>query len=130
MEVGRADDLDRLFEATTRERADGLVVLTDAITVTEVESIAALAAGRRLPGIFDRQTFVAAGGLMSYGPNPVDLAQRAAVFVHKILEGAKPADLAIERPVRFVLVVNLKTARELGITFPQEILLQVTEVVQ
>jgi putative ABC transport system substrate-binding protein len=130
MEVRRADDLDRLFEAATREQADGLVVLNDAITVTAAESIAALAAGRHLPGIFDRRGFVAAGGLMSYGPDFVDMSQRAAVFVDKILKGAKPADLPIERPVRFVFVVNTKTAQALGITFPNEIMLQVTEVIQ
>jgi putative tryptophan/tyrosine transport system substrate-binding protein len=130
MEVRRADDLDSLFAAATRERADGLVVLTDAITVTEAEQIAGLAAEHRLPGIFDRREFAAAGGLMSYGPDAMDMAQRAAVFVHKILEGAKPSDLPIERPVRFTLVVNLKTAEALTITLPNEIRLQVTEVLQ
>jgi putative ABC transport system substrate-binding protein len=129
MEVRRADDLDRLFEGATRERAEGLVVLTDAITVTQAERIAARAADRRLPGIFDRREFVAAGGLMSYGPDFVEMSQRAAVFVDKILKGAKPADLPIERPMTFDFVVNMNTARDLGITFPNEIMLQVTEVI-
>jgi putative ABC transport system substrate-binding protein len=130
MEVRRADDLDRLFEAAARERVDGLVVLTDAITVFQQEQLGALAAEHRLPAIFDRRGFVATGGLMSYGPDFEDMAQRAAVFVHKILEGAKPADLPIERPMRFDFVVNLKTAAALGITVPNEIMLQVTEVIQ
>jgi len=130
LEVRRTDDLDRLFEGGMRERFDGLVVVADAITVTQEEHIAVLAAGRRLPAIFDRRGFVAAGGLMSYGPDFVDMSQRAAVFVDKILKGAKPADLPIERPMTFDFVVNMKTARGLGITFPPEILLQATEVIE
>src|SRR4051794_5418854 len=130
MEVRRAGDLERLFAAAMHERAEGLVVLTDAITVTQAERIAALVIEHRLPGIFDRREFVAAGGLMGYGPDFEAMSQRAAVFVDKILKGAKPADLPIERPMRFDFVVNLRTAQALGITFPNEILLQVTEVVQ
>jgi putative ABC transport system substrate-binding protein len=84
----------------------------------------------RLPTMSVRRDYVEAGSLMSYGPNCAEMNRRAAYYVDRILRGAKPADLPVERPMTFDLVVNLKTARELGITFPNEIMLQVTGVVQ
>jgi putative ABC transport system substrate-binding protein len=89
-----------------------------------------LAAQSRLPVMYNQRQFVDAGGLMAYGPNIYTLFRRAAYYVDRILKGTSPADLPVEQPMTFDFVVNLNTARELGITFPQEIMLQVTEVVQ
>jgi putative tryptophan/tyrosine transport system substrate-binding protein len=130
LELRQGEQLDRLFAATARERDDGLVVLTDAITVTQQEHIAALALEHRLPAIFDRRDFALAGGLMGYGPDFADMARRAAVFVDRILKGTKPADLPIERPQRFEFVINLQTAQTLGLTIPSHLLAQATEVIQ
>jgi putative ABC transport system substrate-binding protein len=130
LELRQGEHLESHFDATARERDDGLVVLTDAITVTQHESIAALALRHRLPAIFDRRDFAVAGGLMGYGPDFADMARRAAVFVDRILKGAKPADLPIERPQRFEFAINLRTAQALGLTIPHHVLLQATEVIQ
>jgi putative ABC transport system substrate-binding protein len=130
LEVRSSDDLESLLEAATRERAEALVVLTDPLTVTHQAQIAALAAARRLPSISDRREFAVAGGLVSYGPDIFAMARRAAAYVDKILKGASPADLPIEQPMTFEFVVNMRTARELGITFPHEVALQITEVIE
>jgi putative ABC transport system substrate-binding protein len=130
LEVRHADELTDLLELATRERVEGLVVLTDAITVTQEAHIGALTAARHLPAIFDRREFTAAGGLMSYGPDFQEMTRRAAAYVDKILKGAQPADLPIERPTRFDFVINLRTAQALGLTIPPHVLLQATEVIQ
>jgi putative ABC transport system substrate-binding protein len=122
--------LDSVLDAAALEHAQGLVVLADAITVTQQGQIAALALRRQLPAIFDLREFAVAGGLMSYGPDFADMARRAAVFVDKILKGAKPADLPVEQPREFDFVINLKTARALGLTIPPHVLAQATEVLQ
>ncbi len=92
--------------------------------------IAGLAVKNQLPAIYDRRAFVDDGGLVSYGTNIEDLARRAATFVDKILKGAKPADLPVEQPRKFDLVINLKTAKALGITIPPEVLLRATKVIK
>src|SRR6266513_2318796 len=127
--VQRGEDFDSAFQEASKHRPDALIVLQDALTFTNRKMIADLAAKRSLPAIFGLTEAVEAGGLMAYGPNRVDQYRRAAAYVDKILKGTKPADLPIEQPMRFDFVVNMKTAKELGITFPNEIMLQVTEVI-
>ena len=114
----------------TKERADALVVLADAIFGNRVRQIAELAAKRRLPSIFWPREFAETGGLMAYGANLLDLERRAATFVDKILKGARPADLPVEQPLKFELVINLKTAQALGLTISPTLLFQATEVIQ
>jgi putative tryptophan/tyrosine transport system substrate-binding protein len=130
LEVLGADEFEGAFANAREERVGAVLVLVSPLTVANFPLIAGLAVARQLPTIFDRLEFVQAGGLMGYGPNQSDLWRRSAVYVDKILRGAKPADLPVELPMRFDFVVNTKTAQALGLTFPPEILLQVTEVIQ
>ena len=123
------NDLDRAFEAIAGEQ-DAIASLGGPLLGMYRRRIAAFALENRLPSVFSERRYVLAGGLMAYGPNAADLARRSAAYVDKILKGAKPADLPVEQPREFEFVVNMKTARELGITFPPEILLQITEVVE
>ena len=110
-------------------QADALLVVGTPLTIARRERIVELPAGR-LRRCTPEKTFVEAGGLMAYRPDRAALYRRAAYYVDRILKGAKPADLPVEQPMTFDFVVNLKTARELGITFPNEIMLQVTEVIE
>jgi len=130
LEVGDPDEFAGAFSAMTRERAGALVVLSDAMFVGRHVQIVDHAAKSRLPAIYWTREFAEAGGLMSYGPNQVDMYRRAAVFVDKILKGAKPADLPVEQPTRFELVINMKTAKALGLTFPPSILVRADQVIQ
>jgi putative tryptophan/tyrosine transport system substrate-binding protein len=124
------EELDAAFDAAMRDGVDALFVTSGPVVFTYRQRIVDLAVQHRLPGIYYRRELVDLGGLMAYVANRGDLARRAAGLVDKILKGASPAELPIEQPMRFDFVVNLKTARELGITFPNEIMLQVTEVLQ
>jgi putative ABC transport system substrate-binding protein len=128
--VQSTSDFESAFEAIRRERADALMIAAGPVSTGNTMSIVDFALRNGLPSITVRRLFVEAGGLMAYGPSFADMARRAAALVDKILKGAKPADLPVEQPMRFDFVVNMRTARELGITFPHEILLQVTEVIQ
>jgi putative ABC transport system substrate-binding protein len=131
LEVRSPDDFDRAFGAAMRERAEALSVRADAVvTVVHRKRIVDLTAKNRLPAIYELTEFVDAGGLMSYGPSVSDNFRRAATYVDKILKGAKPADLPVEQPTKFELVVNLKTAKALGLTMPQSILLRADQVLQ
>ena len=130
LEVRSPDDFDQAFEDVTRARAGALFVIQDPVIVTNLGRIAGLAAKRALPSIFQWSEFADAGGLAAYGPDRSDLFRRAATYVDKILKGAKPADLPIEQPTKFELVVNLKTAKTLGITIPQSILLRTDRVIE
>jgi len=123
-------DLAASFAATKGERLDGLVVLTDAEFDAGRETIVRLAAEYRVPAIYEHRAFVEAGGLISYGPSIDQLSYRAAAYVDKILKGMKPADLPIEQPTRFELIVNLKTAKALGITIPPSFLSRADEVIE
>src|SRR5262249_54931202 len=129
-EVGSPDDLEQAFEAATQEGAEAVVVLAGGVTFSHLALIANLAAARQLPTVTEHSAFARVGGLMAYGQDLPSQWRRAAYFVDRILKGAKPADLPVEQPMTFDFVVNMKTARELGITFPNEIMLQVTEVIQ
>jgi putative ABC transport system substrate-binding protein len=98
--------------------------------INERRRLVDLAAKNRLPAVYAQREFVDAGGLMAYGPNVADLSRRAATYVDKILKGAKPADLPIEQPTKFELVINLKTAKALGLTIPQSVLGRADEIIQ
>jgi putative ABC transport system substrate-binding protein len=123
-------DLEGAFAAASRVRVQGLLVLGNPLTQTYREQIVDMALKHRLPSMFDGRDFSEAGGLMSYGPNLSDLFRRAATFVDRILRGAKPADLPVEQPTKFELVVNLKTAKALGLTIPPSLLARADEVIQ
>jgi putative tryptophan/tyrosine transport system substrate-binding protein len=118
------------FSAVSRARAQALYVIDDAFFVSRRAMLVKLASKARLPAIYGFRLYVDEGGLISYGANYADLLRRSAGFVDKILKGAKPGDLPIEQPTKFELVVNLKTAKALGITIPKSILLQADEVIR
>ncbi len=130
VEVRGPDEFERAFAAMTRERLDGLMTLDDPLTFRYRTSSVDFAAKKRVPAMYALREFVDAGGLMAYGVNLADLWRRAATFVDKILKGAKPADLPVEQSTRFDLVINMKTAKALGLTFPQSILIRADQVIQ
>jgi putative ABC transport system substrate-binding protein len=125
LEIRRAEDVAPAFEAL-KDRADALYVVGAPLTST----ITTLALGARIPTIFDFREFVDAGGLMSYGTNVADLLRLAADFVDRILRGAKPTDLPVQQPTKFDLVINLKTAKALGLKIPESFLLRADEVIE
>jgi len=124
------NDFDRALSAAMKSRPGGLITLDDPFTIVHSKQIVDLAAKHRLPAIYAVKPFVDAGGLMYYGPDRFDQNRRAGVFVDKILKGTKPADIPVERPTKFELVVNMKTAKALGLKIPQSILLQADRVIQ
>jgi putative ABC transport system substrate-binding protein len=131
VEVRRAEELDTAFAAMTSAGDDALIVLEDSLVLSTLGGrIAERAATARLPAMYGWRRHVDAGGLMSYGPSMQDMQHRAAVYVDKILKGAKPADLPVEQPTKFELVLNLKTAKALGLTIPPTILFQADEVIR
>jgi putative ABC transport system substrate-binding protein len=130
LNVKTVDDIPGAFSSMLEAKASALTVLTQGMFVRNRRRIVKLAAKCRLPAIYHRNDFVKAGGLMSYGPNHADLYRRAAYFVDKILKGAKPSDLPVEQPTKFELVINLKTARQIGITIPPEVLMWADEVIK
>ena len=119
VEARGPENFDRAFSEMTRARAGALTVLPSNMFISERRRLVDLAAKNRLPAVYPWREFVDAGGLMSYGLNVADLFRRAATYVDKILKGAKPADLPVEQPTKFELVINLKTAKVLGLTIPQ-----------
>ncbi len=123
------DEFYSAFEAMTRERAGALLVVSDVQFVLHRTRLADLAAKNHLPAMYGLVTHVEAGGLISYGTNYADLFRRAAHYVDKILKGAKPADLPVERPTKFELVINLKTAKAISITIPPSILYRADKVI-
>ena len=123
-------DFDRAFSDMTRARAGALTVLASAMFFSERRRLVDLAAKNRLPAVYPLREFVDAGGLMSYGPNLADLFRRAATYVDKILKGAKPGDLPVEQPTKFELVINLKTAKALGLTIPPSLLQRADQVIE
>ena len=130
LEVRGPGDFEKAFEAATRARAEALVVSQSPILRFYVKAFVDLAAKHRLPAIYQRREFVEAGGLMAYGPRDADLFRRAAVYVAKVLKGAKPADLPVEQPMRLELVINLRTAKTLALTIPPSVLARADEVIQ
>ncbi len=130
LEVRGPDDFERAFQAATRRRAGALLVLEDFLIVSQRTRIVAFAAKSRLPSVSGVPDFAEAGGFMVYAPNFPDISRRAATYVDRILKGAKPADLPVEQPTKFELVINLKTAKALGLAIPQSILIRADQVIQ
>ena len=130
LEVRDPSEFERAFAAATREGAGALSILATPFIVQNLRRIVNLALQHRLPAIFWMQQFAEAGGLMAYGPSQRDLYRRAAALVGKILQGARPADLPVEQPMRFELVINLKTAQALGLAIPPMLLFQADEVIR
>jgi putative ABC transport system substrate-binding protein len=128
--VRGAEELDSAFASMVRDRAAALIVGGSAVFFAERTRLADLAAKRGLPAIFNERSYVAAGGFMSYGTDLAESFRRTADYVDKILKGAKPADLPLEQPTKFELVINLKTAKALGITIPPNLLVQAEEVIE
>ena len=128
LEIRRAEDIVPAFEAVNGQ-ADALYVVIDQLVVANRTSILTSALGARLPTIFSTNDFVRAGGFMSYGPNYVDLFRHSADYVDKILRGTKPGDLPVEQPTKFELVINLVTAKALGLTIPESFLVRADEVI-
>jgi len=130
MDVRNADDLARAFAVLEKERPDALTMLFDGLTSGYRGLVGDFAKKHKLPTVFGAREFAEAGGLMSYAPDIADGFHRAATYVDKILKGAKPADLPVEQPTKFELVINLKTAKELGLTIPQSVLVRADEIIQ
>jgi putative tryptophan/tyrosine transport system substrate-binding protein len=123
-------DFDAAFAAMARRRPDALYLVTDALTNMNQKRVVEFSAAQRMPAMFESGVVVRQGGLMSYGPTPDDMFRRAAAYVHRILNGAKPSDLPAEQPTKYYLMVNAKTAREMGITMPPTVLLRADVVVE
>jgi putative ABC transport system substrate-binding protein len=130
LEVRGPDDFERVFQAATKERAGALITLDDALLFTQRTRVVKLAAKSRLPAIYGFREFVDAGGLMSYAANTSDMYRRAGAFVDKILKGAKPADLPVEQPTKFEFVINLKAAKQIGLTIPPNVLARADKVIK
>ena len=127
----RADsDFDHAFDAIAKERPDAIIVLADRLFLHNRARIVDFAARNRLPAVYPYRELVEAGGLMSFGPNYADMHRRAATYVDKILKGAKPADVPVEQPTKFELIINLKSAKAFRLTIPQSLLLRADEVIQ
>ncbi len=130
MEVRNADDLAKAFAVLEKERPHALTMLFDGLTTGYRGLVGDFAKKHKLPTVFGAREFAEAGGLMSYAPDIADGFHRAATYVDKILKGAKPADLPVEQPTKFELVINLKTAKALGLTIPQSVLLRADQVIE
>jgi putative ABC transport system substrate-binding protein len=130
VEARSPEALGDAFGTMSREGVGAVLVWNDAMFVSQRARIAELAAQHRLPAVYEDRQFAEAGGLMTYGPNEAANFRRAAAFVDKILKGAKPADLPVEQPTKFELVINMKTAKTLGLTIPQSVLLRADEVIE
>ena len=130
LDVRRGEDLERAFDTAIKQRAEAMMVGLGTVAQSNVGRVVDLSVKRRLPSIYSSREFVDAGGLMAYGVSYPDLYRRAAKYVDKILKGAKPGDLPIEQPTKFELVINLKTAKALGLTIPPSLLGRADEVIQ
>jgi putative ABC transport system substrate-binding protein len=130
LEIQNPNDIATAFRAATRSPADALLVLGNPVLNAHRKQIVELAVKHRLPATYARPEFIDAGGLMYYGTNYNDLFRRAATYVDRILKGAKPADLPVEQPTKFELVINLKTAKQIGLTIPQKVLARADRVIK
>ena len=130
MEVSSADKYEGVFKEAIKARSAALAVTADPLANANQKQIADLATKNRLPAIYARGNYVDSGGLMSYGAEEVEPYRRAAVLVDKILKGAKPADLPVEQPTKFEFVINLKTAKQIGLTIPPNVLARADRVIR
>jgi putative ABC transport system substrate-binding protein len=130
LELRGPTDIDTAFRAATRERAGAALARAAAVLLSQRTRVAELAIKSRLPMIFGREEFVEAGGLAIYAASTADLSRRAATYVDKILKGTKPADIPVEQPMKFELVFNLKTAKQIGITIPPNVLVRADRVIR
>ena len=130
LDVRGPEDIEIAFSAIKKDRANALIVLRNPVTSTHRKQVIDLAAKNRVPAMYVSPEWVDAGGLMSYAPNADDNFRRAAIYVDKILKGAKPADLPVEQPTRFELVINLKTAKQIGFTIPPNVLARADKVIR
>ncbi len=130
VEVRGPNDFDKAFLTVTRNHADAIFVRTSTINNINEARIVAFAAKNRLPAMYQRPEAVEAGGLMFYGPDDADLFRRAATYVDKILKGAKPADLPVEQPKKFEFIINLKAAKQIGLTIPPNVLARADKVIK
>jgi putative tryptophan/tyrosine transport system substrate-binding protein len=130
MEVSSPDKFEEAFRGAAKAHSAALSVSPGSVNTANPKLIAELAAKYRLPAIFDREDFIAIGGLMSYGPDRAERYRRAATYVDKILKGTKPADLPVEQPIKFEFIVNLKAAKQIGLTIPQSVLYRADKVIK
>jgi putative ABC transport system substrate-binding protein len=130
LEVRTSDDFDRVFSRIARERGDAVIMLLDPLFTANVSLITQLASKNRLPALYPLRELADAGGLMTYGPNTLELNLHMASYIDRILRGAKPADLPVEQPTKFELVINMKTAKALGLTIPQTLLRRADQVIE
>jgi putative ABC transport system substrate-binding protein len=130
MDVSSADKFEEAFKDALKTHSAALTVIAGSIATTNAKLVTELAAKHRLPAVYDRTEFVTAGGLMSYGPDGAELYRRAAVFVDRILKGTKPADIPVEQPTKFELVINLKAAKQIGLTIPPNVLARADRVIR
>jgi putative ABC transport system substrate-binding protein len=129
-QVRTSPDFQAAFDAIGKNKAEAILVFPEGATMTHRQQIAEFGAKHRLPSVFGWREYVEAGGLMAYGPNRVETAKRLAVYVDRILKGTKPADLPVEQPTKFELVINLKTAKALGLTIPPSVLGRADQVIE
>jgi putative ABC transport system substrate-binding protein len=130
--ISRLDpkDIETAFRAATKGRADAVLVLASPVVNSHRIQVAELAVKSRLPAIYNQAEYVEAGGLMSYGTNIADLFRRAATYVDKILKGRTPADLPVEQPMKFEFIINLKAAKQIGLTIPPNVLVRADRVIR
>jgi putative tryptophan/tyrosine transport system substrate-binding protein len=130
LEARSAAEVEQVLAGMTRERADALIICGGYLTNQNRKQIVDMAAQHHLPAIYPFREFVEAGGLMGYAPNLADLYRRAAIYVDKILKGAKPGDLPVEQPTKFEFIINLKTAKQIGLTIPPNVLARADKVIK
>ena len=130
MEISSAEKFEGAFKEATKLHSAALTVIAGSVATTNAKLVTDLAAKYRLPAVFDRSEFITTGGLMSYGPDRAELYRRTAVFVDRILKGTKPADLPVEQPTKFEFVINLKAAKQIGLTIPPNVLARADKVIR
>ena len=130
LEIRKPNEIDKAFAAIPKSRVDGLLLESDPVFNTNRQKVIALTAKNRLPAMYPERRWAEDGGMMAYGTDLIEVANRAAIFVDKILKGAKPADLPVEQPTKFELAINLKTAKQIGVTIPQSVLFRADKVVK